>query len=508
MTTLRSLLQIPALKIPTEEDRTNAAEMLTPRTARGSIIEVAVPMMMNKATPRTAREKKLHEKLSARRPAERHVVAEEAKWRHTEASEQRACLARSAANKLEQQRLRGERVRAKAAAAVRTFGDVQLEDESLRSFLATIKANDEQAIDALLTSGELGRLRNFQNHSGDSALHLAAWHGFVRTATKLLRVGADTDLINCDGNSALNCAAYRGHLELCELLCRHGAEPEVADCMTGKTALLKAAYAGHVDVVRVLLAADADPDAVDNEGYSALAFAACAGNVELLGVLLDSRADPNSADRFGVTPLIHATARGDEASVRRLLEEAATKVDLADHEGRTAASYAHANGQERLVAILEEVESADLRAFGMVEAEAEAVVAIRAAIRSSGRHASADCVTPRRLSADSMPPPCTTPLMPRVPIARRPPLPPLRSARGSWGSDADADTSTEEMTPPPSAERMATAARDGAIDAKKVTYLTKKLCNLMLLLEQDTRAADHTYPSAAPPKMAPLVAAW
>ena len=81
-----------------------------------------------------------------------------------------------------------------------------------------IKENKLSALQEMAASGELGRLRNFQNHYGDSALILAAWYGHLDIAKLLLDVNADVDIANCDGNTALNCAAYRGHASMVELL--------------------------------------------------------------------------------------------------------------------------------------------------------------------------------------------------------------------------------------------------------------------------------------------------
>ena len=58
---------------------------------------------------------------------------------------------------------------------LRTFGDTTLDDDGKLSFLQHVKNNEVGTLHDLLMTGDLDRLRNYQNHYGDSALILSAW---------------------------------------------------------------------------------------------------------------------------------------------------------------------------------------------------------------------------------------------------------------------------------------------------------------------------------------------
>jgi len=428
----------------------------------------------------------------------------------------------------ERKRQREKSAKARQANATRIFGSTVLDDDDKLRLLKVVKENKLAELEEMATGGELGRLRNFQNHYGDSALILAAWYGHLDIAKLLLDVNADVDIANCDGNTALNCAAYRGHHAMVELLLVEGSEVDVQDNVTGKTALIKAAYGGHTKVVQMLLEAEADPDAIDSQGYGALAFAASFGHRDVLHALLEYDADPDVADQFGITPLIHAAARGDYLSVKMILEAGATPTKE-DVEGKSAIDYADSAGFDDVVQVLAEYADKDPNCAGMLQSSAGAVTQRLQEAETgctTNRQASAReysmCATERQKSADGA---CTgaritprtsdagstarggvtgTRLTPRMP----PPLPSSRprvplggvgdaanargTPRGFRGMRADlrcpaADTSSLRITPD---------AMEG-VDGPSMTYLAKKLFNLSMLLEQDTVSEDVCYPKFA-----------
>ena len=67
-----------------------------------------------------------------------------------------------------------------------------LDDDDKLRLLKLVKENKLAALQDMAATGELGRLRNFQNHYGDSALILAAWYGHLDVAKLLL----DVDIAN------------------------------------------------------------------------------------------------------------------------------------------------------------------------------------------------------------------------------------------------------------------------------------------------------------------------
>lgn len=75
-----------------------------------------------------------------------------------------------------------------------------------------------------------------------------------------LDAGVPADLTNHSGDSLVMLAAYHGHPETVEALLRHGADPDRANDR-GQTPLAGAVFKAEVEVIRLLVAAGADPDA-------------------------------------------------------------------------------------------------------------------------------------------------------------------------------------------------------------------------------------------------------
>jgi len=394
--------------------------------------------------------------------------------------------------RLKRQSERGERARAKQSAMTRTFGSTTLDDEDKLGLLQAVKANDVAQVASLADSGALDRLRNYQNHHGDSALILAAWYGHLEIVQQLLAVQADPDLLNCDGNPAINCAAYRGHLELVEGLLDADASVDCPDTVTGKTALIKAAYSGHAAVCEALLEAGADVDFCDEQGYTALAFAASFGHREALQVLLQAGAETNVQDGYGITPLIHAAARGDSFGVCALLEYGAC-AGLLDVEGKTARHYAESNGFHAIVDELTQCALRDPADRSFEEAAMDKMTTAVMTPRIAGGPATSVAPTWSDASAGDVTPRMT----PRVPVAVQQlgqpvsmtPRVPLGGVDAPNGPRSGLAVSA---TRPITAATMCEFAKGG--DAASIKYLTQKLCNLVTLLEQDTSFADHVYP--------------
>ena len=88
----------------------------------------------------------------------------------------------------ERKRQREKSAKARQANATRIFGSTVLDDDDKLRLLKVVKENKLAELEEMATGGELGRLRNFQNHYGDSALILAAWYGHLDIAKLLLDV--------------------------------------------------------------------------------------------------------------------------------------------------------------------------------------------------------------------------------------------------------------------------------------------------------------------------------
>ena len=100
------------------------------------------------------------------------------------------------------------------------------------------------------------------------------------------------------GDTALHKAAFLGYLDCLNLLLKFGAN--VDDENDNKsTPLIKASFAGQAKCLGVLLKAGADPNKVNDAKDSALIGAAWIGNDECINLLLKNGADTNIVDAFG-----------------------------------------------------------------------------------------------------------------------------------------------------------------------------------------------------------------
>lgn len=95
---------------------------------------------------------------------------------------------------------------------------------------------------------------NLSDHTGNSLLMLAAYHGHAACAAMLLRRGAGVDRRNDRGQTPLGGAAFKGNLEVVRLLVDAGADLD-ADNGAGATPLVFAAVFGRHAVVDLLRAA-------------------------------------------------------------------------------------------------------------------------------------------------------------------------------------------------------------------------------------------------------------
>ena len=480
---------------PVEEIAAEATRRMEQAAAQKSALEAA-------ETARLGRDRERGQAVRDRLVADTNSQDQETKRKQSAAAELRKRRAAEADTRLKRQQERRQQAKGRQAAAVRTFGDAKLDDDDKINLLQHVKSNNVNAIKALLDSGDLDRLRNYQNHHGDSALILAAWYGHTEIVEQLLFVNADPNLINCDGNPAINCAAYRGHLELVNLLIDEEAEVDMPDSVTGKTALIKAAYSGHADVCEALLDAGAEVDCADDQGYTGLAFAASFGHREVMKVLLQAGAETNMQDQFGITPLIHAAARGDSFGVCALLEYGA-RADVLDVEGKTALHYAESNGFHAIVEelALSEVSMPADRSYE--DAAMEKMTTQVMTPRIAGNATSRSGNVTQRLDGG-----LTQRMTPRTPVIAQPeaklstgltprgmppPRAPLSRMNKNMGTEEVAARIANSKPVAITVAKMADFAKKGE-DLASLKYLTKKLFNLSLLLDQETRSSDHIYP--------------
>ncbi len=122
---------------------------------------------------------------------------------------------------------------------------------------------------------------NTRNRNGETALSLAAFHGRLYYAQKLVEAGAD---VNLYGWPPLIYAAFKGDVAIVDYLLKRGAEVN-ARTENGSTALLFAARFGHQEVVEVLLHNQADPNLANDRGATAIDWALKTENTDIADLL-------------------------------------------------------------------------------------------------------------------------------------------------------------------------------------------------------------------------------
>lgn len=174
---------------------------------------------------------------------------------------------------------------------------------------------------------------NMANEKGYSPLMIAASHGDIETAKKLLQGGAKLDQQDKNGYTPLIWAAVMGKPDMARWLASEGAGLEIREGR-GNTALMEAALMdepklldGALQVVARLLEAGANVDSPSANKTTPLIAAAENGHADIARLLIDKGATLDTQNDSGSTALILA-AKGGHADVARLLLERGAAVDL------------------------------------------------------------------------------------------------------------------------------------------------------------------------------------
>lgn len=152
-----------------------------------------------------------------------------------------------------------------------------------------------------------------------------------------------------DYQSAMWLAARHGFRWGLEHLERQGVAFDVVDAAE-ETPLMQAAMAGHEQAVAFLVTR-VDVNAKDDVGMTALHYACRYNHIGVVALLLDHGADIEAENNFKQRPLSVAASYDRDRILKLLLERAAI-VDAADCDGCTALSTAVHEGQDDSVDVL------------------------------------------------------------------------------------------------------------------------------------------------------------
>lgn len=166
-----------------------------------------------------------------------------------------------------------------------------------------------QIVEYLLLQG--ARVNAKATDDQDTALHIAAAHGFLAIVESLLAHGADVEARNAVGIVPLLIATQNNHLEIVQALTLHGASTRALwPSRNGDRfpCLHLAVQHGHAQLAKYFLSVVAMDLNLKTPGKSLtpLHVAAQYGQIEILDLLLAQHANVHATDDQGMTPLHHA----------------------------------------------------------------------------------------------------------------------------------------------------------------------------------------------------------
>ncbi len=205
-------------------------------------------------------------------------------------------------------------------------------------FMSVILCLSTSCVDLSGIHGQtaLGNLKNVRNliekegvpidtvdDRGDSALHLAAYHGKKAIADYLINKGANINLQDNAGQTPLMLASIYNHRELAKLLIDSGANLELKK-NNGYTALMLASYNDNHEIANILITAGSDVNGKTNAGETALGIARANKSYTTAKLLETSNADPGKAVKLAnnTTPKTKPShADGNTGSWKKLIPE-------------------------------------------------------------------------------------------------------------------------------------------------------------------------------------------
>jgi ankyrin repeat protein len=171
---------------------------------------------------------------------------------------------------------------------------------------------DVAEIERLIAAGERP---NIQDSKSRTPLHVATYRKHHAAARALIRMGANPNALEADRYDMLTIAAVENDVEMLNIALEGGASTSNVTSPYDGTALIAAAHRGHVEVVRILIAHHAPLDHVNRLGWTALLEAVVLGNggaahVAIVEALVKAGADVDIKDHRGGTALTYARQRG------------------------------------------------------------------------------------------------------------------------------------------------------------------------------------------------------
>ncbi|KAG2467169.1 ASB3 protein, partial [Polypterus senegalus] len=184
-------------------------------------------------------------------------------------------------------------------------------------------SDSHKSLRLLIKAGNSSSYLNSKTFEGQTALHLAASRGNVRSSEILLKAGAQVNETTNELETPLFLAVGSGNTDTVNLLIEHGANVDGSHSLCGWNSLHQAAFQGATDIMKTLLEKGANKEFQDDYGITPLFISAQYGKCECLTVLVAHGADVNCQAKDKATPLFIASQEGHVHCVEVLLSSGA-----------------------------------------------------------------------------------------------------------------------------------------------------------------------------------------
>ncbi|XP_014681685.1 PREDICTED: ankyrin repeat and EF-hand domain-containing protein 1-like isoform X2 [Priapulus caudatus] len=223
-----------------------------------------------------------------------------------------------------------------------SLGESRLVTLQVTKLMQLIRKNQHDKVENLVGKA-LPNIINFGSpETGETPLHWAAINNDDESASLLLRLGADTNVVDTKMRTPAMRAAEYGHVQMLLILLEAGAEMNIKDS-DGRTIVFYCLTSTrrHVECLNIILSWGADPNVTDEQGRSALIMAAEGGPdmEEVCLAMLQAGASLQVTDKTGKTPLLAACSSKAGALLLTLLERGANPNN-ANYMGITPAHWA------------------------------------------------------------------------------------------------------------------------------------------------------------------------
>ncbi len=170
---------------------------------------------------------------------------------------------------------------------------------------------------------------NFQDISGQTALHYAVGNNSLQSMRILLERGAAPNIRDNEGQTPLYYAVMSDHKDAVETLISEGVALKIQDDY-GRSPLHSAVRHNSLEILPILIAAGVDLNIRDNEGRTPLHDAVRYKNLEILRILIAAGASVNIPDGQGETPLSLAEKSGSQKAVQMLVDAISGSMEIDD----------------------------------------------------------------------------------------------------------------------------------------------------------------------------------